>query len=489
MRSDQLLTRFLEPTTNQTTTKPSSSNSIINSTSSTATATTATTATAATLCLNLNLNQKLNQSNHNPMNNITNYSNPIGFNNPKHSSYLHSIHLPRPIPISIPISLPPPIIDSNSTYHSGPALINSLPNELLVEIFKSLPSLDDSLDLLSVSLVCRKWRGPAQTVLWRYLRFPNVDCVTAFEKAAKIRPDLAKLARRLNFFTDDPEYLVSLDADAVFSAMNSLTGLETFEVTVPYAGGELYDSLCEELSAAPIQNVLLAAEEGIGRGHVQASMRFPQITYLQLVRLGELGDLESLAEDWPSTSNLTELVLVNPDLPGEDLNFLLSYTRPTLKKFTIDFGDSSPDETQLTAEDISEALLQSGGELEELVIIWPNATHSFLNQAVSGLGKVKHITTSAITCDHQMDRNCPASLMSMTLHVTIGFEPNYFEKFWDPTFRRSNLSRYWIVTRREEGLTDADERPLEWTEEMILKWKECQRILKLTGILITGDFF
>lgn len=62
-----------------------------------------------------------------------------------------------------------------------------------------------------------------------------MECVTAFAHAAKLRPDLAALARRLNFFTDDHDYLASLDADAVFSAMESLTRLERFEVTVPYA--------------------------------------------------------------------------------------------------------------------------------------------------------------------------------------------------------------------------------------------------------------
>ncbi|EGG08287.1 uncharacterized protein MELLADRAFT_105234 [Melampsora larici-populina 98AG31] len=473
MRSDPLLTRFIDPSNPTNTTKPSSTNP---------TPTTATTTTTSTtnLCLNLNSNQKINQSLHNPMNNITNYSNPIAFAHHNPSSHLYSVHLSRPLPITF--HHPNPLCRSD--LHQ--AWIDALPNELLVEIFKLLPSLDESLDLLSVSLVCRKWRAPAQSVLWKYLRFPNVECVTCFAEASKLRPDLAKLSRRLNFSTDEPEYLACLDADAVFTSMESLTGLERFEVTVPYASGELYDSLCEELSAAPIKEVLLSAEEGIGRRHVQASMRFPQITYLQLVRLGELGDLETLAEEWPSTSNLTELVLVNPDLPGEDLNFLLSYTRPTLKKLSIDFGDSAPDESQLTEEDVSEALIQSGGELEELVIIWPNVTYPFLNQAVSGLGKLRHLTIGGITCDDQMDRNCPASLISMTLHINVGFDPSkYFEKFWDPTFRRSNLSRYFIVTRKEEGLGDG----MGWNDMMVGEWKECARKLKLTGIVMTGDFF
>lgn len=80
--------------------------------------------------------------------------------------------------------------------------------------------------------------------------------------------------------------------------------------------GDLYDSLCEELSGSSIKQVFLSADEGIGRRHVQASMRFPTLNLLHLVRLGNLGDLISLAADWPCPPTLNQLVLVKPDLPG-----------------------------------------------------------------------------------------------------------------------------------------------------------------------------
>ncbi|KAG0143400.1 hypothetical protein CROQUDRAFT_661301 [Cronartium quercuum f. sp. fusiforme G11] len=354
------------------------------------------------------------------------------------SSNLTPTHIPSIIPSAIPLPILP--------HHP----LNTLPNELLLEIFKSLPSLDQGLDILSACLVCRKWRGPAQTVLWGYLRFPHVDCVIAFAEASKLRPDLTGLARRLNFFTDDPEYLASLDADAVFCSMESLTGLERFEVTVPYASGELYDSLCEELSGAPVREILLAAEEGIGRGHVQASMRFPRLALLHLVGLGPLGDLASLAMDWSCPSTLTELVLVKPDLPGSHFDFLLSHTRPTLRTLRLDFKDLKAEETQLTEEDVSSALLRYGDCLTELELMWPYATYPCLNQAVVGLTQVRHIVTSGVTCDENMDRNCLPTLVSMDIHVVIGCSASTFEKLCDPTFRRSNITRYHIVTRREE---------------------------------------
>lgn len=57
---------------------------------------------------------------------------------------------------------------SSSTPDSNP--IDRLPNELLLEIFRALPSLDHSNDLLSPPLVSRKWRGPAQ-IVWVFFFF------------------------------------------------------------------------------------------------------------------------------------------------------------------------------------------------------------------------------------------------------------------------------------------------------------------------------
>ena len=83
--------------------------------------------------------------------------------------------------------------------------------------------------------------------------------------------------------------------------------------------GDLYDSLCEELLRSPIKHIVLGADKGISRSHVQASMRFEQLEYLELLRLGELGDLRSLELDWVFSESLVELVLIQPDLPGQYL--------------------------------------------------------------------------------------------------------------------------------------------------------------------------
>ncbi|KAG0143854.1 hypothetical protein CROQUDRAFT_660747 [Cronartium quercuum f. sp. fusiforme G11] len=373
-------------------------------------------------------------------------------------------------------------------------LISKIPNELLIEIFKSLPTLDHSLDLLSVSLVCKKWRGPAQTVLWRYLRFSHVDSVTAFAEAVKIRPDLCCLSKRLNFFTDDSEYLAYLDADAVFHSMESLTHLERFEVTVPYASGELYDSLCEELSGSPVKEILLSAEEGLGRGHVEASMRFPKLEFLSLNRLGSLGDLNSLAFDWIHPSKLFELVLVQPDLTGEDLSFLIYHTRKTLKKLTIDLTDITIEETRLTPEDLTSSLKFFGNHLTDLEIYWPDITNRFLNQAIEGLGNLINLKTDLNLFNHQEMFNqlifyCP-NLIKLEIRInSLKFLPplKFFENFFNLKMKKISLSKFHISFKpRKEDLDDED---LVWNQEILNEWKNCLTKLKSSGIFLTSNFF
>jgi hypothetical protein len=184
--------------------------------------------------------------------------------------------------------------------------------------------------------------------------------------------------------------------------------------------GDLYDSLCEELLRSPIKYVVLGADEGISRSHVQASMRFEQLEYLELLRLGELGDLRSLELDWVFSESLVELVLIQPDLPGQyhihsravivmicnrlgpcqidrildssttgdALRFLLSHVKGTLRRLKIHFGhliaDNAAEDgnavTRITEGDLETALIESGTDLRHLELCWPYSTTPFLNE-------------------------------------------------------------------------------------------------------------
>ncbi|KAI8457567.1 hypothetical protein BY996DRAFT_6411554 [Phakopsora pachyrhizi] len=78
--------------------------------------------------------------------------------------------------------------------------------------------------------------------------------------------------------------------------------------------GDLYNYLCEELVNSPIKEVVLGADEGIGYRHVQALIQLPLLRYLELIRL------------------------------GKDLQFLLFYTKDTLKKLYVNYDHLSPEE-------------------------------------------------------------------------------------------------------------------------------------------------
>ncbi|POW03349.1 hypothetical protein PSTT_11184 [Puccinia striiformis] len=313
-----------------------------------------------------------------------------------------------------------------------------LPSELLVEIFNWLPPLSHSPDRLSVCCVCRSWLGPAQIVLWRSLWLRSPGSVSSLAAIVGQRPGLAKLPRALHFSTGDNEYLAELDPDAVFTAMERLVNLEQFHVLVNYC----------------------RADEGIGRSHVQASMRHEQLQYLELLRLGDLGDLRSLELEWVFSESLVELVLIQPELPGDAFRFLLSHVKGTLKRLRIDFGHlvaanaeedtNNADEgtTGITEEDLETALIESGADLQHLDLRWPYSTRPFLNEAVKALYSLEDLCISGGICDAGLlDLSCQSNLERISFDLRIGTEPpKSLLRLVEPGARRSNLTRYHLRT-------------------------------------------
>lgn len=383
-----------------------------------------------------------------------------------------------------------------------------LPSELLVEIFSWLPPLSHSSDRLSVCNVCRTWLGPAQIVLWRSLWLRSCASVSSLAETVNQKPELAKLPRALHFSTAEDEYLAILDADAVFTTMERLVNLEYFHVLVNYCMGDLYDSICEELQAAPIKNVRLGADEGISRSHVQASMRFPALEYLELLRLGSLGDLESLEMEWVFPQSLVELVLIQPDLPGDDLRFLLSHVKGTLRCLRINFGHLVPNTTEdsatpLTEDDLNTALIESGTDLRFLELSWPHCTRPFMNDTIKSLFALEEFVTSGPTCDLGLiNLNCQPQLHRMTFDVQVGQEPpKSLHELVDSSARRSNLTNYHVQTFFEDPsweksvpqmvayVPDQQIRPGTWPKERMAEWLELSSQLDKSGIKLTGDFF
>lgn len=290
--------------------------------------------------------------------------------------------------------------------------------------------------------------------------------------------------------------------------MEKLFKLERFQVLVNYCMGDLYDSICEELKAAPIKSIVLGADEGIGRNHVQASMRFSTLEYFELIRLGTLGDLESLDHDWVFPSSLVELVLTQPYLPGDDLRFLLSHVKRTLRRLTIDFGHLAPDNgddgtTGLIEADLEAALLESGADWRFLELRWPYCNTPFLNEAVRGLFSLEELVTSGPTCDPGLiDSNCHSKLIKMSFDVIAGSEPPKHLRLTQPNGRSSNLIHYHLYTfvhdpsweQSVPNMLSVKTRtnqsiPLdEWPKESIEEWREVSNQLEKNGIKLTADF-
>ncbi|PLW27975.1 hypothetical protein PCASD_22847 [Puccinia coronata f. sp. avenae] len=349
-----------------------------------------------------------------------------------------------------------PGLDRRQLSSSTMSACSRLPSELLVEIFNWLPPLSHSPDRISVCRVCRSWLGPAQIVLWRSVWLRSSSSVSSLAETVNQKPELGKLPRALHFSTGDNEYLAELDADAVFTIMERLVNLEQFNVLVNYCMGDLYDSLCEELLRSPIKYVVLGADEGISRSHVQASMRFEQLEYLELLRLGELGDLRSLELDWVFSESLVELVLIQPDLPGDALRFLLSHVKGTLRRLKIHFGhliaDNAAEDgnavTRITEGDLETALIESGTDLRHLELCWPYSTTPFLNEAIKGLFSLEDLYTSGGICDPGLiDLNCQSKLERLSFDLRIGTEPpKSLLRLVEPSARRSNLTKYHLRT-------------------------------------------
>ncbi|KAI7941239.1 hypothetical protein MJO29_013313 [Puccinia striiformis f. sp. tritici] len=390
-----------------------------------------------------------------------------------------------------------------------------LPSELLVEIFNWLPPLSHSPDRLSVCCVCRSWLGPAQIVLWRSLWLRSPGSVSSLAAIVGQRPGLAKLPRALHFSTGDNEYLAELDPDAVFTAMERLVNLEQFHVLVNYCMGDLYDSLCEELMGSPIKHIVLGADEGIGRSHVQASMRHEQLQYLELLRLGDLGDLRSLELEWVFSESLVELVLIQPELPGDAFRFLLSHVKGTLKRLRIDFGHlvaanaeedtNNADEgtTGITEEDLETALIESGADLQHLDLRWPYSTRPFLNEAVKALYSLEDLCISGGICDAGLlDLSCQSNLERISFDLRIGTEPpKSLLRLIEPGARRSNLTTYHLRTFFDDPcweqsvikmveMRDQDQEiPIkDWDKACIEKWRDLSKKLGESGIQLTADF-
>lgn len=386
-----------------------------------------------------------------------------------------------------------------------------LPSELLVEIFNWLPPLSHSLDRLSVCRVCRSWLGPAQIVLWRSLWLRSPRSVSSLADTVDKKPELAKLPRALRFYTGDNEYLAELDADAVFVTMNRLVNLEQFHVLVNYCMGDLYDSLCEELLGSPVKHIVLGADEGISRSHVQASMRFERLEYLELLRLGDLGDLRSLEVEWVFSKSLVELVLIQPDLPGDALRFLLSHVKGTLRRLKIHFGHLVADNgedgtsiTRITEEDLETALVESGADLRHLELCWPYSTTPFLNQTVKGLFSLEEMYVSGAICDPGLiDLTCQSKLERISFDLRAGTEPpKSLFRLVDSGARRSNVTKYHLrtffddpsweqtVLKMVEMRDQEQEIPKkDWSQECIEKWQELSKKLGASGIKLTADFF
>ncbi|KNZ59327.1 hypothetical protein VP01_1757g1 [Puccinia sorghi] len=474
-----------------------------------------------------------------------------------------------------------------------------LPSELLVEIFNWLPPLSHSLDRLSVCRVCRSWLGPAQIVsvwtltvflrpdnfsvytffhpsspqsrrpttlhpfssayvhpitpwhLWRSLWLRSPRSVSSLADTVDKKPELAKLPRALRFYTGDNEYLAELDADAVFVTMNRLVNLEQFHVLVNYCStdrasplievGDLYDSLCEELLGSPVKHIVLGADEGISRSHVQASMRFERLEYLELLRLGDLGDLRSLEVEWVFSKSLVELVLIQPDLPGQKLilfpccfdlrsspriyssdhvphpstgdalRFLLSHVKGTLRRLKIHFGHLVADNgedgtsiTRITEEDLETALVESGADLRHLELCWPYSTTPFLNQTVKGLFSLEEMYVSGAICDPGLiDLTCQSKLERISFDLRAGTEPpKSLLRLVDSGARRSNVTKYHLrtffddpsweqtVLKMVEMRDQEQEIPKkDWSQECIEKWQELSKKLGASGIKLTADFF
>ncbi|WAR61913.1 hypothetical protein PtB15_14B3 [Puccinia triticina] len=385
-----------------------------------------------------------------------------------------------------------------------------LPSELLVEIFNWLPPLSHSSDRLAVSSVCRSWLGPAQIVLWRSLWLRSPSSVSSLAETVRQKPELGRLPRALHFSTGDDEYLAELDADAVFTTMERLVNLEQFHVLVNYCMGDLYDSLCEELLGSPIKHIVLGADEGISRSHVQASMRFERLEYLELLRLGDLGDLRSLELEWVFSESLAELVLIQPDVPGDALRFLLSHVKGTLKRLRIHFGHLLADNgedgstTRITEEDLETALIESGTDLRHLELCWPYSTRPFLNEAVKGLFSLEDMYVSGVICDPGLiDLNCQSKLERISFDLRPGTEPpKSLLRLVEPSARRSNLTKYHVRTFFDDPsweqsvlkmveMRDQDQEiPIkDWSKECIEKWQDLSKKLEASGIKLTGDFF
>ncbi|KAI8460187.1 hypothetical protein BY996DRAFT_6429735 [Phakopsora pachyrhizi] len=416
--------------------------------------------------------------------------------------------------------------------------ISCLPTELMVEIFNWLPSFQSTSDKLNVCYVCKAWSMPAQRVLWKELWLGSCDSVAGLSNSIDIKPQLARIPRRLRFSTSDPDYLATLDADAVFNALSKLEKLERFEVLVPYAMGDLYDSLCEDLANSPIKEVVLGADEGIGRRHVQASMRFPLLRYLELIRLGPLEDLRSLHEEWTFPNSLTELVLIQPDLPGEDLRFLLSHTKNTLRKLRIDYGHLSPEEsTQIEQDELKLALSESGSQLKLIEIRWPNCTTPFINDILKTCYGLEELITLGPICEpDKVDQQATKNLKRLVFDL----KPNTFPsvEFIELTLKdhkqenagSSSLRNYLLKTAYntmwetsapliEPLLTheDQQERPNlglllpvnkliddtnyaddnisdlttnnKWSEQCIREWKILRDRFRKSGVEFYADFF
>lgn len=68
---------------------------------------------------------------------------------------------------------------------------------------------------------------------------------------------------------------------------------------------------------------------------------------------------------------------------GSDFEFLLNHTRPMLRTLRVDFGDLTIEDTQLTEEEVTNALIKFGDQLTTLEILWPHASFPLLNQVES----------------------------------------------------------------------------------------------------------
>ncbi|POW12544.1 hypothetical protein PSHT_08056 [Puccinia striiformis] len=369
-----------------------------------------------------------------------------------------------------------------------------LPSELLVEIFNWLPPLSHSPDRLSVCCVCRSWLGPAQIVLWRSLWLRSPGSVSSLAAIVGQRPGLAKLPRALHFSTGDNEYLAELDPDAVFTAMERLVNLEQFHVLVNYCMGDLRFAI----------------------SHVQASMRHEQLQYLELLRLGDLGDLRSLELEWVFSESLVELVLIQPELPGDAFRFLLSHVKGTLKRLRIDFGHlvaanaeedtNNADEgtTGITEEDLETALIESGADLQHLDLRWPYSTRPFLNEAVKALYSLEDLCISGGICDAGLlDLSCQSNLERISFDLRIGTEPpKSLLRLIEPGARRSNLTRYHLrtfltvnpcweqsVIKMVEMRDQDQEIPIkDWDKACIDQMAGSLKETRGSGIQLTADF-